>query len=73
VTDMGFYDNNNSNLSHLYTAFLGTQSALHGRGNLLNHPGGTPTSHQLIVGEETVMKPISMLGWTEAKGIFNDH
>ncbi len=30
-------DNNNNNLLHLYSTFLGTQSALHTRGNLLNH------------------------------------
>jgi len=27
----------NNNLLRLYSAFLGTQSALHGMGNLLNH------------------------------------
>ncbi len=31
------YINNNNNLLHLYSAFLGTQSALHRRGNLLIH------------------------------------
>ncbi len=30
-------NNNNNNLLHLYSAFLGTQSALHRRGDLLNH------------------------------------
>ncbi len=30
-------NNNNNNLLHLSSAFLGTQSALHRRGNLLNH------------------------------------
>ncbi len=34
---------------HLYSAFLGTQSALHERGG----GGGAPTTHQLIGGEET--------------------
>ncbi len=59
---------NNNNLLHLYSAFLGTQSALHGRGNLLYHHqcaastwmmwrqpycARTPTTHQLTGGEET--------------------
>ncbi len=32
-----YYNNNNNNLLHLYSAFQDTQSALHTRGNLLNH------------------------------------
>ncbi len=55
-------------LLHLCNAFLGTQSALHRRGNLLNHQqcaastrmmrrqpycARTPTTHQLTGGEET--------------------
>ncbi|XDV43040.1 hypothetical protein PO909_011592 [Leuciscus waleckii] len=70
-------NNNNNNLLHLYSAFLGTQSTLHGRGNLLNHHqcaastwmmrqqpycARTPTTHQLTGGEETVMKPNSIWG-----------
>jgi len=30
-------NNNNNNSLRLYSTFLGTQSTLHGRGNLLNH------------------------------------
>ncbi len=58
----------NNNLLHLYSAFLGTQSALHRRRNLLKHHqcaastwmmrrqpycARTPTTHQLTGGEET--------------------
>ncbi len=65
----GLYNNNNNNLLHLFSAFLGTQSALHRReGILLNHHqcaastwmmqwqpycARTPTTHQLTGGEET--------------------
>ncbi len=70
---------NINNLLCLYSAFLGTQSALHRRGgDLLNHHqcaastwmmrrqpycARTPTTHQLTGGEETVMKPIGVWGW----------
>jgi len=61
---------NNNNSLHLYSAFMGTQRALRGRGNLLNHHqcaastwmmrrqpycARTPTTHPLTGGEETVM------------------
>ncbi len=68
--------NNNNNLLHLYSAFLGTQSTLHSKGGylLIHHQcaastwmmrwqpycARTPTTHQLIGGEETVIKPISV-------------
>ncbi len=66
------YYNNNNNSLHLYSAFLGTQSALHRRGNLLNHHqcvastwmmrrqpycAKTPTTHHQLIG---VMKTISV-------------
>ncbi len=66
------------NSLHLYSAFQGTQSTLHTRGNLLNHHqcaastwmmrrqpycARTPTTHQLTGGEEMVMNPISVWGW----------
>ncbi len=70
------YNINNS--LHLYSAFLGTQRAFTQKGgNLLNihqcaastwmmqrqpYCTRTPTTHQLIGGEETVMKPISVWG-----------
>jgi len=41
-----FTPNNNNNSLHLYSAFLGTQSALHREGNLLNH-------HQMQCGLNT--------------------
>ncbi len=59
---------NNNNLLHLYSAFLGTQSALHRMGGSLQAPPmcsihlddataailhRTPTTHQLTGGEET--------------------
>ncbi len=66
----GIIINNNNNLLHLYSTFLGTQSALHRRGNRLNHHqcaastwmmrrqpycARTPTTHQLTGGEDRVM------------------
>ncbi len=74
--NVAFYNNNN--LLHLYSAFLGTQSALHRGGGFLNHHqcaastwmmrrqpycARTRLTHQLTGGEETVMKPISVWGW----------
>ncbi len=36
-------NNNNNNLLHLYSTFLGTQSALHRRGDVQHPPGGEKT------------------------------
>ncbi len=70
-----YNNNNNNNLLHLYSAFLGTQSTLNSKGdisspttNVQHSPGwcdrsySVPTTHQLIGGEEKVMKPISVWG-----------
>ncbi len=77
-------NNNNNNSFHLYSTFLGTRSALHRRGNLLNHHqcaastwmmwrqpycARMPTTHKLIGGEETVMKPIGVWGWLGGRDV----
>ncbi len=73
-----FNNNNDNNLLHLYSTFLGTQSALHSKGGSPQTPPmcsihlmmrrqpyctRTPPTHQLTGGEETVMKPISVWRW----------
>ncbi len=58
-------DNNNNNSLHLYSAFLGTQSALHCEGissSIHLDDVTAATTHQLTGGEETVLKPISGYG-----------
>ncbi len=45
--------NNNNNSLHLYSAFLGTQSTLHRRGNLLIH-------HQ-CAGSTWMMRPMAAI------------